>query len=168
VNYKIFFLIGILGGVPFFGLSQNSIEEAIEKYNSNTVDYISVEELASLLKTNKNVKLLDAREPSEYAISHLQNAIFVGYDNFERSSIQDQIQLQDTLVVYCSIGVRSEKIGEKLKKAGYKNIYNLYGGMFEWFNKGYQIYDHENKKTQKIHAYDRFWGKFLDRGQKVY
>jgi len=127
-----------------------------------------VEELAALIEGNKEVKLLDAREPSEYEISHLQDAIFVGYGNFEVTSIQDKIQPQDTLVVYCSIGVRSEQIGEKLKKAGYVNVYNLYGGMFEWFNKGYQIYDHGNKKTQKIHAYDRFWGKFLERGQKVY
>jgi rhodanese-related sulfurtransferase len=168
VNYKVFILFSLIGGVPFFGISQNSIREAIDKYNSNTVEYISVEELAALIEGNKEVKLLDAREPSEYEISHLQDAIFVGYGNFEVTSIQDKIQPQDTLVVYCSIGVRSEQIGEKLKKAGYINVYNLYGGMFEWFNKGYQIYDHENKKTQKIHAYDRIWGKFLERGQKVY
>jgi rhodanese-related sulfurtransferase len=168
VNYKVFILFSLIGGVPFFGISQNSIREAIDKYNSNTVEYISVEELAALIEGNKEVKLLDAREPSEYEISHLQDAIFVGYGNFEVTSIQDKIQPQDTLVVYCSIGVRSEQIGEKLKKAGYVNVYNLYGGMFEWFNKGYQIYDHGNKKTQKIHAYDRFWGKFLERGQKVY
>ncbi len=168
MNYKVFILFSVLGGVPFFGISQNSIREAIDKYNSNTVEYISVEELAALIEGNKEVKLLEARETSEYGISHLQDAIFVGYDNFEMTSIQDKIQPQDTLVVYCSIGVRSEQIGEKLKKAGYVNVYNLYGGMFEWFNKGYKVYDHKNDNTQKIHAYDRFWGKFLERGQKVY
>ncbi|PKG41198.1 rhodanese-like domain-containing protein [Psychroflexus sp. MES1-P1E] len=168
MNYKVFILCSVLGGVPFFGISQNSIREAIDKYNSNTVEYISVEELAALIEGNKEVKLLDAREAPEYEISHLQDAIFVGYGNFEMTSIQDKIQPQDTLVVYCSIGVRSEQIGEKLKKEGYVNVYNLYGGMFEWFNKGYKIYDRRNDSTQKIHAYDRFWGKFLEHGQKVY
>ena len=168
MNYKIFILCSVLGGVPFFGISQNSIKESIDKYNSNTVEYITVEELAALIERSRQVKLLDTREAPEYEISHLRDAIFVGYGNFEITSIQDKIQPQDTLVVYCSVGVRSEQIGEKLKKAGYVNVYNLYGGMFEWFNKGYKIYDHKNHSTQKIHAYNRFWGKFLERGQKVY
>lgn len=150
MNYKVFILFSVLGGVPFFGISQNSIREAIDKYNSNTVEYISVEELAALIEGNKEVKLLEARETSEYGISHLQDAIFVGYDNFEMTSIQDKIQPQDTLVVYCSIGVRSEQIGEKLKKAGYVNVYNLYGGMFEWFNKGYKVYDQKKITLRKF------------------
>jgi len=150
VNYKVFILFSVLGGVPFFGISQNSIREALDKYNSNTVEYISVEELAALIEGNKEVKLLEARETSEYGISHLQDAIFVGYDNFEMTSIQDKIQPQDTLVVYCSIGVRSEQIGEKLKKAGYVNVYNLYGGMFEWFNKGYKVYDQKKITLRKF------------------
>lgn len=150
MNYKVFILFSVLGGVPFFGISQNSIREALDKYNSNTVEYISVEELAALIEGNKEVKLLEARETSEYGISHLQDAIFVGYDNFEMTSIQDKIQPQDTLVVYCSIGVRSEQIGEKLKKAGYVNVYNLYGGMFEWFNKGYKVYDQKKITLRKF------------------
>ena len=150
MNYKVFILFSLIGGVPFFGISQNSIREAIDKYNSNTVKYISVEELAALIEGNKEVKLLEARETSEYGISHLQDAIFVGYDNFEMTSIQDKIQPQDTLVVYCSIGVRSEQIGEKLKKAGYVNVYNLYGGMFEWFNKGYKVYDQKKITLRKF------------------
>jgi len=33
--------------------------------------------------------------------------------------------------VYCSLGIRSEVIAKKLKKAGYTNVFNLYGGIFE-------------------------------------
>ena len=40
------------------------------------------------------------------------------------------------IIVYCSIGVRSEDIGEKLKELGYTKILNLYGGIFDWKNKG--------------------------------
>lgn len=152
---------------PFFAYSQ-SIDKAIEKYNSNSVEYISVEELTQLRKSVKNIKLLDTREASEFSISHLQNAIFTGYDNFELEKIEDQINKHDTIVVYCSIGVRSEDIGEQLQKAGYKTIFNLYGGIFDWVNKGYQVYNQKGEPTEKIHAYDRFWGKYLEKGQKVY
>jgi len=47
VNYKVFILCSVMGGVPFFGISQNSIREAIDKYNSKTVEYISVGRISS-------------------------------------------------------------------------------------------------------------------------
>ena len=168
MNYKILVFISVFVGFSFFGRSQNNIDEAIEKYNSNSVDYISVEELVQLKASNQNIKLLDARQPSEYSISRLQDAIFAGYDDFNLKSIQDKLKPEDTIVVYCSIGVRSEDIGERLQKAGYKHVFNLYGGIFEWVNEGYQIYNQKGKPTNRIHAYDRFWGRYLEKGQKVF
>lgn len=153
---------------PLLSLSQPTIDEAIEKYNSKSVDYIRVSELVQLKNSNQSIKLLDAREASEYSISHLENAMFGGYEDFSLKSIQDQLNTQDTIVVYCSIGVRSEQIGEKLLKAGYKHVFNLYGGIFEWVNSGQTVYDQHNKPTNRIHAYDRFWGRYLEKGQKVY
>lgn len=154
-------------GLTSLSFSQ-SIDEAIKKHNSNSVEYISVETLDQLIKSNPNLKLLDTREPSEYSISHIQNAVYAGYDDFKLEAIENQIQKKDTIVVYCSIGVRSEQIGEKLQEAGYKNVLNLYGGIFDWVNKGYKVYDQKKQQTQKVHAYDRFWGRFLTSGQKVY
>jgi len=71
-------------------------------------------------------------------------------------------------VVYCSIGVRSEDIGEKLMDAGYNNVTNLYGGIFEWKNKGNQVYDTLGNETERVHAFNKHWGKLLSKGEKVY
>ena len=71
-------------------------------------------------------------------------------------------------MVYCSLGVRSEDIAEKLKKAGYTAVFNLYGGIFEWKNKGFSVVDLQNKETQKVHAYSKNWGKWLLKGEKIY
>lgn len=168
INYKFFILISFIVGLTFIGVSQNKIDEAIRKHNSNSVEYISVEELILLKNSNQNIKLLDTREASEYSISRLQYAIFAGYDDFNLKSIQDKISTKDTIVVYCSIGVRSEKIGERLQDAGYKNVFNLYGGIFDWVNKGQAVYDIKGNPTNKIHTYSRFWGKYIKKGQKVY
>jgi predicted sulfurtransferase len=70
--------------------------------------------------------------------------------------------------VYCSIGKRSESITQKLSKAGYGNVSNLYGGIFEWVNQGNGVVDVNNKQTNKIHAYGKFWGQWLHKGEKVY
>ena len=54
------------------GFSQTSIKDVLNKFNDNAVPYITVDELTEL-KTQPI--LLDAREPAEYNISHLENAI---------------------------------------------------------------------------------------------
>jgi rhodanese-related sulfurtransferase len=71
------------------------------------------------------------------------------------------------IVVYCSIGVRSEIIGKKLMKHGFTNVYNLYGGLFEWVNKGGSVF-HKGIQTQKVHAYSKKWSRYLTKGIKIY
>ncbi len=114
-----------------------------------------------------NVVFLDAREKKEYDVSHINNAVYVGYDDFNLSRLNN-IPKGNEIIVYCSIGKRSEKITEKLSKAGYSNVSNLYGGIFEWVNQGNGVVDLNNKATDKVHAYGRFWGHWLDKGEKVY
>ena len=115
----------------------------------------------------KNVLFADAREKKEYDVSHINNALFTGYDNFNLSKLNG-ISKDREIIVYCSIGKRSEKITEKLKEAGYTNVSNLYGGIFEWVNQGNSVVDLNNRNTTKVHAYGRFWGQWLDKGEKVY
>jgi rhodanese-related sulfurtransferase len=129
-----------------------------------TVPIIKVQELKS---KSTGVVLLDARELEEFEVSHLRNARYVGFNNFSLEGIKD-IPKTAPIVVYCSIGVRSEKIGEKLLAAGYTNVKNCYGSIFEWVNQGNEIVDMQNKPTQKIHAYNKKWGVWVNKGEKVY
>ena len=110
--------------------------------------------------------LLDARAREEYEVSHLQNARWVGYEDFEIGAVAD-LPKETPLLVYCSIGYRSEKISQKLEAAGYSKVVNLYGGIFEWMNRGYPLF-REGEETDRIHAYSRLWGIWLNRGEKVY
>ncbi|MCX7546900.1 rhodanese-like domain-containing protein [Xanthomarina sp. F1114] len=148
------------------GFSQESLSELLKKHNTHQIPYISVEELA-MPKTKAII--LDAREYEEYQVSHLKNAVFVGFNDFNLENTSKQIKnKQQTIVVYCSLGIRSENIAEKLSKAGYTNIYNLYGGVFEWKNKGFDVYDTNETKTEKVHAFSPEWSKWLTSGKKVF
>ncbi|WP_034062414.1 rhodanese-like domain-containing protein [Lacinutrix jangbogonensis] len=147
-------------------LAQKTLDDLLKQHNDNGVPYISVEALA-MPKTKTTI--FDTREPKEYQVSHLKNAICVGYDNFDIDSIENLYPNKDEkIVVYCSLGIRSETIGEKLKKAGYTNVYNLYGGIFEWKNKGFSVIDSEEKETNKVHTFNKAWSKWLLKGEKVY
>jgi len=119
------------------------------------------------VKTMNDVLLLDAREWSEYQVSHLKNAKFVGYDQFEMDKLK-WINKNQNIVVYCSVGYRSEKISEKLKQAGYTHVSNLYGGIFEWVNQGNPVVDAKGEVTANVHAYSKTWGVWLNKGVKVY
>ena len=149
----------------FIGFSQNTIPEFLEKYNTNTIPYIYPKDL----QNNSNHVFLDTRKKQEYNTSHLKNAIWAGYKTFHISTITKTLKDKSTpIIVYCSIGVRSEDIGEKLKKAGYTNVKNLYGGIFDWKNQNRPIYNHKGLKTDSIHAFSKQWGKLLTNGIKVY
>lgn len=149
-------------------VAQEPLDKLLSKYNSHSIPYISVEEL-KMQTENEDVFVLDSREIEEFEVSHLKNAIFVGYDNFAIENIISKIpEKKSPIVVYCSLGIRSENISEKLKDAGYTDIKNLYGGIFEWKNKGYSVYDVSNKETQKVHAFSKHWSKYLSNGEKVY
>ncbi len=119
------------------------------------------------LKKMKNVVLLDTRAKREYQVSHLKNAQWVGFETFDLKSVAN-LPKDANIVVYCSIGVRSEKIGEKLIKAGFKNVHNFYGSIFEWVNQGNPVYDMAGKETKKIHVYNWKWGVWCNKGEKVY
>ena len=119
------------------------------------------------IKKMKNIVLLDTREKREYEVSHLKNAHWVGFENFDLKSVT-AIPKDANIVVYCSIGVRSGKIGEKLMQAGYSNVHNFYGSIFEWVNQGNPVYDMAGKPTNKIHGYNWKWGVWCNKGEKVY
>jgi rhodanese-related sulfurtransferase len=161
---EIFFALLFLFSVS--GFSQETLSELLDKYNTKSVPYITVQELA--MPKTKAV-ILDARELEEYQVSHLKESIFVGYNNFQIDSIIHRLpNKNETIVVYCSLGIRSETIAAKLKKAGYTNVFNLFGGIFEWKNNNFKVYNSEGKETESIHSFSKEWSKWLLKGIKVY
>jgi rhodanese-related sulfurtransferase len=144
-------------------VQSKTYDKMIQSTITNSTPQISVNQLA--VNLNKYV-ILDAREPKEYAVSHLPNALNVGYDKIDFLPIKN-VSKDQSIVVYCSIGYRSEKVSEKLIAMGYKKVYNLYGGIFEWKNQGQKVVNLSGS-TDEVHAYSKVWGVWLNKGKKVY
>lgn len=100
-------------------------------------------------------------------MSHIPNAIFVDYDNFSGEAVQGYDK-EAPVIVYCSVGYRSEKIGEKLEELGFSNVRNLYGGIFDWKNKGHEVVNSAGLETDSVHTYNENWSQWLKKGVKVY
>lgn len=161
---KILILFLVVSSTTF---GQKKLDKLLDKWNTRNVPYISVETLA-MPKTD--AILLDAREENEFNISHLENAICVGYDNFKIKETIAKLPKDKNakIVVYCSLGIRSETVAHKLIQEGYTNVYNLYGGIFEWKNADFKVIDTLGKSTEKVHTFNKSWGKWLKKGEKVY
>ena len=158
------FLVLILFSQYLTSSAQNSYVEILEKFNTNEIPYITVSELTTL---EREPILLDAREKKEYEVSHLRNALHVGFLTFNPKKVRN-INKDKMIVVYCSLGVRSEKIAIKLRKRGFTNVFNLHGGIFNWINEDFPVYNNQNISTKKVHTFSKEWSKYVIKGIKVY
>ncbi|MGY6562114.1 MAG: rhodanese-like domain-containing protein [Luteibaculaceae bacterium] len=134
---------------------------------SKSVPFISVTALSNLIENNESVYILDTRELEEFQISNISGSIHVGSNTFSIASVKD-ISKGSLIVVYCSLGVRSEKIGELLQIDGYNNVYNLQGGIFNWINMGYPVYNMKGEMVEIVHPYNRWWGRWVHNVEKSY
>lgn len=134
-----------------------SFDRQVDKYLEFTIPVIDVDSLAMHMDA---YVILDAREYEEYETSHIAGAHYVGYDDFSKERLAGIPQSQ-AVVVYCSIGYRSEKIGEKLQNLGYTEVSNLYGSIFEWTNRGHPITNMAGESTDTVHAYSHGWSKWI-------
>lgn len=154
---------------PYLLFAQGNTEEKKNAYHhmvnsliDHTVPEVKVEDDFS-----KNTIWLDAREKNEYKVSHIKDAVYVGYDYFNLNAVKDMPK-DSEIVVYCSVGYRSEKIAEKLIDAGYTNVSNLYGGIFEWSNESKPVLNKSGELTKKVHGYDKTWGAWLNEAEVVF
>lgn len=121
---------------------------------------MGVKELKSAMDRNEKYLILDAREWEEYSVSHLPGAKFAGYKNFNPEQWKNLAKNQP-VVVYCSVGYRSEKISGKLKKLGFTRVFNLYGSIFEWANEGFPLVDEKGNPAMTVHTYNEDWSKWV-------
>jgi rhodanese-related sulfurtransferase len=147
--------------------AQPDYDKKLNSIYRKTVKIIRPNEVVKSMVNNTSVILLDTRTLAEFDVSHLPGARFLNYDFYTTADLI-AIPKDSKVIVYCSVGYRSERVGEKLMELGYKNVSNIYGGIFEWKNEGFEVVNKLNQRTDSVHTYNRNWSKWLVRGIKVY
>jgi rhodanese-related sulfurtransferase len=128
------------------------------------VQWTTTEELARWRNDPAQTQpvVLDARTEPEFGLSHLRGALPI--DPYRPNLKAMQGFPKDTpVVVYSSAGYRSARVASWLEKAGYSNVRNLAGSMFQWANEGRPLFREENRPTALVHPYDRTWGLLVER-----
>ena len=130
------------------------------RHDFPTVRRITTSETAAWLKDEKRPRpvLLDVRTKAEYDVSHIRGA-----QRVEPGSDASTLQLprERPIVTYCSVGYRSGAFAEKLQDAGYTNVRNMSGSIFQWANESRPL-ERDGQPAKKVHPYNGVWGKLLN------
>ena len=80
------------------------------------------------------VVLVDVREPEEFVgeLGHIEGSLLVPMDALERRLPKLAGYVDRDVVVVCRAGARSASAGAILRRAGFRQVYNLGGGLLAW------------------------------------
>ena len=113
--------------------TSSDAEDTSASNTSGEIHNVSVVEFDSLTKVLKgNYLLLDVRSPEEWSEGIMPGATLINYYDDSFSQSLASLPKSDNILVYCKAGGRSSEAAEQLKNLGFKNIYNLDGGMDAW------------------------------------
>lgn len=96
-----------------------------------TYRQITMNEAASMMKSEKDYIILDVRRPDEFSAGHIPNAINVPNEIIGTSEISELPDKDQLILVYCRSGRRSKEASQKLVDLGYTNIVE-FGGILDW------------------------------------
>ena len=86
----------------------------------------------SLLK-QKNIKIIDARKPFEFNVGSFKGAVNPNINNFrDFPKYLKKINKNEKIAIFCTGGIRCEKASVYLKKKGFKNVFQLKGGILNY------------------------------------
>jgi rhodanese-related sulfurtransferase len=134
-------------------------------------DYASVASISRedfiRFKTRSDIIIFDVREEAEFNVSHVPGAVHI-----PPKTTAKELALKfgnnlpgKTVVVYCSVGIRSSKFAQRLdtevRRLGGNGIVNLRGGVFGWHNCAMPFVA-SHSPTDSVHGYNRSWSRYLD------
>jgi rhodanese-related sulfurtransferase len=126
------------------------------------VKWITTAQLAAWLADNQRPPpvLLDVRTKEEWDVSQLPGARRVD----PNASVEEVISgmSKDTpIVTYCAVGYRSGALATKLREAGFTDVQNLEGSIFQWANQHRSLVRDDGKPVTTVHPYSSLWGRLL-------
>lgn len=153
----------IVAAIAFFGMRGIEwfvLEQSLRRHFPK-VEWITTAQLADWLadKQRPPPVLLDVRTEEEWNVSHLADARRVE----PNASVEDAtvgIPKETPIVTYCAVGYRSGALATKLHEAGFANVRNLEGSIFQWANEHRPLVSGD-KPVTIVHPYSSLWGRLL-------
>ncbi len=83
--------------------------------------------------------LVDVRTPEEYENIHIPNSTLVDWKSDDFQSKIQKFDKSKPIYIYCRSGMRAARTQRKMNKMGFKEVYNLKGGIKKWAKEGLPV-----------------------------
>ena len=101
----------------------------------NIKSHLDPKDWNKLIK-NKETHIIDTRKPFEYKVGTFKRSVNPNVTNFrDFPKYLNKLKKNKPVAMFCTGGIRCEKTSVYLKKKGFKNIYQLNGGILNYLNK---------------------------------
>ena len=137
--------------VAFFGWGQWAFgQQAPENGVPPEVTSAQIRHLQGKKEYRNRFVIVDVRSKAETDVSMIPGAITK--TEFEKDAIQHQGK---SIIVYCTIGVRSGNYATELKRKGW-NAWNYKGSILDWCKNKLPL-TADGKQTNRVHTYNRWY-----------
>jgi rhodanese-related sulfurtransferase len=100
-------------------------------FSHGKCDNIDADKFEELI--NEGYKIIDVRTHEENKQARIENSILIDSSLKDYKSKIDGMDKDGKYVVYCASGNRSRNIVVYMNSAGFKNVFNLSGGIMNWY-----------------------------------
>ena len=143
VEAMVFLLLAILIiGIVLIYKVYSHIQPSRYKSQSQIIKNITPEKAHTLVREkadNPNFVILDVRTPKECSEERIENAVNLDFHSENFREELDKLDKNKTYIVHCAKGVRSGKTLNIMKELGFKEAYNMKGGIVKWKEKGFSM-----------------------------
>ncbi len=91
------------------------------------------------LESTKNAVLVDVRTPEEVQQGAIKGAVNLDYRSKNFKQQVSKLDKEKTYFLYCAAGVRGSKAADIMEELGFKQVYNLDGGITAWKEEGLPV-----------------------------
>lgn len=100
--------------------------------SQNTKTNLSATEFQAKIKELPAAPLIDVRTPDEFSKGHLVNAKNIDWNGTGFEAALNSLAKDKPVFVYCLSGGRSAAAAAKMRELGFKEVYELEGGIMKW------------------------------------
>lgn len=109
---------------------------------------INVEAVDAVKLINNDAAVLDLRNAEAFAKGHIVNAKNIPLDQLDVKQEQIDKWKSRPIVAVCDAGVTSNRVVDRLRKAGFESVYGLKGGMNGWAQAGLPVVSAKKTKSR--------------------
>ena len=120
-------IIMLLISLSLFGMTACDGENG----KASTYEQITAEQAKTIMDTEKDYVIIDARTEEEFAEGHIENAILIPEYEIKDRAEKELPDKEQLILIYCRSGRRSKIASEELVKLGYTNV-KEFGGIIDW------------------------------------